>query len=42
VRNEAELHLSEERFRTLAVATSNIVWNTNAAGDLEFAQKDWE
>jgi PAS domain S-box-containing protein len=41
VRNEAELHRSEERFRTLAVATSNIVWNTNAAGDLEVAQKDW-
>jgi PAS domain S-box-containing protein len=42
VRNEAELHRSEERFRTLAVATSNIVWNTNAAGELASPQKDWE
>jgi PAS domain S-box-containing protein len=42
VRNGMELHLSEERFRTLAVATSNIVWNTNAAGELANPQKDWE
>jgi PAS domain S-box-containing protein len=41
VRNEAELHRSEERFRTLAVATSNIVWSTNAAGELVGEQNDW-
>jgi PAS domain S-box-containing protein len=41
VRNETALHLSEERFRTLAVATSNIVWSTNAAGELANPQQDW-
>jgi PAS domain S-box-containing protein len=41
VRNETELHRSEERFRTLAVATSNIVWSTNAAGELVGEQNDW-
>jgi PAS domain S-box-containing protein len=41
VRNETELHLSEERFRTLAVATSNIVWSTNAAGEMASPQQDW-
>ena len=41
LRNEIELHLSEERFRTLAVATTNIVWSTNAAGEIAVPQQDW-
>ena len=41
VRNETELHRSEERFRTLAVATSHIVWSTNAVGEIASPQPDW-
>jgi len=40
-RVEAELRLTEERYRTLIAATSAIVWNTPASGDFESAPTEW-
>ena len=42
VRSEAELHESEERFRTLVAANSNSVWTTNASGEFLPPQPGWE
>ena len=38
---EASVRLSEERYRSLAIATAQIVWMTNASGVPEGPQPDW-
>ncbi|HYG40782.1 MAG TPA: PAS domain-containing protein [Cytophagales bacterium] len=37
-----ELVLSENRYRSLALATSSIVWMTNGVGEMEVENKLWE
>jgi PAS domain S-box-containing protein len=38
---EASVRLSEERYRSLAIATAQMVWTTNANGVLDQPQPDW-
>ena len=40
-RAERRLQLSEERFRSLVAATNEIVWTTNAAGEVSDDWPDW-
>jgi PAS domain S-box-containing protein len=40
-RAERRLRLSEERFRSLVAATNEIVWTTNAAGEVSSDLPDW-
>ena len=39
--NEAALQQSEERFRSLMQASAQIIWNTNADGELVTEQPSW-
>ncbi len=37
-----DLHASEERFRAAAEAVGDIIWTTDAAGDMRGLQADWQ
>lgn len=41
-RAERAMHESEERFRTLTVATTQIVWTTNAVGEVSGPLPSWQ
>jgi PAS domain S-box-containing protein len=41
-RAEEALHRSEERFRSLVTASTNIVWTTDASGAMVEASRSWE
>ena len=41
MRAEAALHRSEERFRSLVTASTNIVWTTDATGSMVEANPSW-
>ena len=42
MRAEEALHRSEERFRSLVTASTNIVWTTDAGGEMVEANPSWE